>query len=257
MAAVEVPVVDSTEEMLGEVLDLHGEGVARLWAALDDAARARLVDDPVVCSMLLVHGLHPVPLEDRVRAALASVRPYLDSHGGDVELLGLDDGVAHLLLKGSCNGCASSSATLELAIESALDEHAPDLDGVEVEGLPDTVRTPGQPGKTLPMVSSRPSAPAAGAWLELKTTPAPGGLLRAGQDLLVANVAGTLLAYRDACAGCGASLLGGTMDDGALQCPVCSRRFSLPLAGRALGPEDIQLEPVPLLEDGGRVRVAA
>jgi hypothetical protein len=47
------------------------------------------------------------------------------------------------------------------------------------------------------------------------------------------------------------------MDDGALQCPACSRRFSLPLAGRALGPEDIQLEPVPLLEDGGRVRVAA
>ena len=38
--------------------------------------------------LLLLHGLHPVPLEARVRAALDEVRPYLESHGGDVELLG-------------------------------------------------------------------------------------------------------------------------------------------------------------------------
>ena len=78
-----------------------------------------------------------------------------------------------------------------------------------------------------------------------------------GPGLVVANIAGTLLAYRDACAGCGSSLLGGALDDGALECPSCRRQFSLPLAGRALGLEDLQLEPVPLLEVEGRVTVAA
>ena len=46
-------------------------------------------DDGVVASLLLMHGLYPVPLEDRVREALDSVRPYMESHGGDVELLGI------------------------------------------------------------------------------------------------------------------------------------------------------------------------
>jgi nitrite reductase/ring-hydroxylating ferredoxin subunit len=78
----------------------------------------------------------------------------------------------------------------------------------------------------------------------------------ASPGLVVANVAGTLLAYRDACAGCGASLAGGALDDGVLACPACRRQYALPLAGRSLGPEDLQLQPVPLLEEAGAVRVA-
>ena len=69
--------------------------------------------------------------------------------------------------------------------------------------------------------------------------------------LLVANVGGTLLAYRNACAGCGAPLHRAELDGGLLTCAGCRRRFELPLAGRAVG-EDLQLAPVPLLEDGGQ-----
>jgi len=236
------------EQLLEQMLDLHGEGLARMVAMLEPEVRDRLVDDPVVATMLLVHGLHPVPLEQRVVTALDRVRPYLASHGGDVALLGIEDGVAQLLLKGSCNGCASSSATLELAIERALDEEAPDLLGVEVEGALDKVRSP---GKLLPLVSG--PAP---TWIDVDLAVEPGELRAAAEGLVVANVAGTLLAYRDSCAGCAAPLLGGDLDDGTLACPSCGRRFSLPLAGRAIGPEDLQLEPVPLLETGGRVRLA-
>jgi len=251
--------VDGAEELLGEMLDLHGEGLARVWAALDPAERERLAADPVVGQMLLVHGMHPVPLERRVALALERVRPYLASHGGDVELLSLEEGVARLLLKGSCDGCASSGSTLELAIEGALEEEAPDLLGIEVEGAPGGADGTQEgrvrmPAKMLPLLA--PAAPRPG-WVELSSTPAPGHLAEAGANLLVANVAGTLLAYRDVCAGCGASLLGGVLDDGALECPSCRRRFSLPLAGRSLGPDGLQLEPVPLLEDGGCVRVSA
>jgi Fe-S cluster biogenesis protein NfuA/nitrite reductase/ring-hydroxylating ferredoxin subunit len=249
MGPVDAP--PDAERLLGEMLDLHGEGLARMLAVVDPDVRDRLAGDPVVASMLLVHGLHPVPLEERVLAALGRVRPYLASHGGDVELLRLDDGVAHLRLRGSCNGCASSASTLELAIEGALEEDAPDLLGVEVEGALDGAGARA-PRTQLSLVESAPLAP---TWVELETTPEPGGLLAAEPGLVVANVAGTLLAYRDRCAGCGASLLGGDLQNGTLECPSCRRLFSLPLAGRALGPEGLQLEPVPLLERDGRVRL--
>jgi Fe-S cluster biogenesis protein NfuA/nitrite reductase/ring-hydroxylating ferredoxin subunit len=243
---------EGVEQLLEQLLDLHGEGLARMLSALDPEVVDQLAEDPVVSSMLLVHGLHPVPLEQRVAAALARVRPYLASHGGDVALLGLEDGVAQLLLKGSCNGCASSAATLELAIERALEEDAPDLLGLEVEGAMDKVRSP---GKLLPLVSGPAPSPSP-AWVDVELAVEPGELRAAGPGLVVANVAGTLLAYRDACAGCGATLLGGELDDGALACPSCGRRYSLPLAGRLIGPDDLQLDPVPLLEGEGRVRLA-
>ena len=54
--------------------------------------------------------------------ALDSVRPYMESHGGDVELLGIEDGVARMRLVGHCKGCPASEATLELAIKKALEE---------------------------------------------------------------------------------------------------------------------------------------
>ena len=87
-----------------------------------------------MASLLLVHGLHPYDVETRVEQALDGVRPYLGSHGGDVELLGVtDDGVVRLRLLGSCDGCPSSSVTLKLAVEEAIEAAAPEVDGIEVE----------------------------------------------------------------------------------------------------------------------------
>jgi Fe-S cluster biogenesis protein NfuA len=236
-------VEEPVDELLEQMLELHGEGLSRVLASLEPEVCEQLAEDPVISDMLLVHGLHPMPLERRVAKALDRVRPYLASHGGDVVLLGLEDGVAQLLLKGSCNGCASSAATLESAIEKALEEEAPDLLGLEVEGAVDKVRSP---AKLLPLVG----------WGEIANPPEPGRIALGVPGLLVANVAGTLLAYRDACAGCGSSLLAGEFDDATLACPSCGRAYSLPLAGRIVGSEGLQLVPVPLLETDGRVRVA-
>jgi Fe-S cluster biogenesis protein NfuA/nitrite reductase/ring-hydroxylating ferredoxin subunit len=241
MASVEI--TEHAEELLGEMLDLHEEGLARIIASIPEATTLALARDPVVGSMLLVHGLHPVSLEERVGRALDRVRPYLASHRGDVELVGIDDGVVHLRLLGSCDGCASSSATLELAIEGALEEDAPDLLGVEVEGVGEEA-VQRAPSKLLPI------------WSRVDVAPEPGEVVLARRGLVVANVAGTLLAYRDACAGCGSPLAGGALDDGVLACPDCGRRYALTLAGRLVGQEELQLEPVPLLEDEHGVQVA-
>src|SRR6476469_7977553 len=106
------------DELVCALVELYGEGLRRIMETLDgagDAAapvRDALVEDGVVASLLLVHDLYPITLEDRVGDALESVRPYMESHGGDVELLGIEDGVARLRLEGSCRGCPASSATL-------------------------------------------------------------------------------------------------------------------------------------------------
>ena len=59
---------------------------------LDDATLAALTADDLVSSLLVIHGLHPQDLETRVAAALDSVRPYLGSHGGNVELMDISAG---------------------------------------------------------------------------------------------------------------------------------------------------------------------
>jgi Fe-S cluster biogenesis protein NfuA/nitrite reductase/ring-hydroxylating ferredoxin subunit len=239
------------EELVASVLELYREGLARVFDALDEHARARLAADGVVGSLLLIHGLHPEPIEKRVLEGLARVRPYMESHGGDVDLLGVEDGVARLRLKGSCDGCVASSSTLELAVERALEETAPDLLGIEVEGA-----VPAVTGAALPMAA--PATLADWTALDGLGDMAPGelcGIDVAGEQLVVANVDGALLAYRDACAECGSSFRGSELSEGVLPCPACGRRFFLPRAGRSLDGDLLQLEPVPML--GSRVALPA
>ncbi|HEV2058912.1 MAG TPA: NifU family protein [Solirubrobacteraceae bacterium] len=147
------------QELIGAVLELYGAGLDRILGVVADAGepglpiRDALLDDGIVASLLLIHGLYPVPLEERVTQALDSVRPFLASHAGNVELLSVEDGVARLQLQGSCNGCPSSAATLEHALREAIDAAAPDLLGLEVEGavgLEDAQED--KPGLSLPMV---------------------------------------------------------------------------------------------------------
>lgn len=148
------------QELIGAVLELYGAGLDRILGVVADAGepglpiRDALLDDGIVASLLLIHGLYPVPLEERVTQALDSVRPFLASHGGNVELISVEEGVARLQLQGSCNGCPSSAATLEHALREAIDAAAPDLLGLEVEGavgLEDSTDDKAS-GLSLPMV---------------------------------------------------------------------------------------------------------
>ncbi|MGH7525673.1 MAG: NifU family protein [Gemmatimonadales bacterium] len=146
---------ESTRELIGAIIELYGEGLGRIFHTLHEAGdpgeaiRNALAHDGVVASLLLIHGLYPVSLETRVNQALDKVRPYMASHGGSVELLSLDEGVAHLRLQGTCHGCSASAATLELAIKQALEEEAPDLSGIEVEGVVEPARaTHGPPNSS-------------------------------------------------------------------------------------------------------------
>jgi Fe-S cluster biogenesis protein NfuA/nitrite reductase/ring-hydroxylating ferredoxin subunit len=276
----------TAEELLAAVLELHGEGLARIGHALDEAGEAgvavkgEMLSDGVISSLLLIHDLYPIGLEDRVREALDGVRPYMESHGGDVDLLGLEDGVARIRLQGSCDGCPASASTLELAIKQALEEAAPDLIGLEVEGMTEAEPMPAQEisGTPLPVINVSPNgnggdggngvAPQTSdggrtrsRWLEPDglRRPADGEVSVADADgmrIVVANVSGSLLAFRDSCPSCESEVSSGHLKGGVLACPECERRFYLPRAGRSMDAEQLLMEPVPLLDQGGVVTVA-
>jgi Fe-S cluster biogenesis protein NfuA len=134
-------VADCGEELVAAVVTLYGEGLERMITAMQsDPGGARLVrqlsEDDLVGNLMLLHGLHPDGVDTRIQGALDRVRPYLGSHSGGIEYVGVDDaGVAHLKLEGSCDGCAGSAATVRSAVERAVLEAAPEVSGVEVEGM--------------------------------------------------------------------------------------------------------------------------
>jgi Fe-S cluster biogenesis protein NfuA/nitrite reductase/ring-hydroxylating ferredoxin subunit len=239
------------EELTSAVVQMYGAGLERIVELADAGTREEMSKDTLVAGLLMIHDLFPVPIEERVMQALDTVRPYMESHGGNVELLGIEDGVAKLRLAGSCKSCRASSSTLELAVRQALEEAAPDLLGMDVEGVVEEEESE-VTGIPLPLLNGAP------AWHTLDI--APPQLLTAtdvdGTSLFVANVDGTLLAYRNSCASCGGDLTGGVLDGGALTCPSCDRRYFLPQAGRSMDDDRLQLQPIPLLRDAEAIKVA-
>jgi Fe-S cluster biogenesis protein NfuA len=126
-------------ELAQALVELYGEGLARILVAArdgdgDGALPDRIIEDELVAHLLILHDLHPVPVETRVLGALDQVRPYLESHGGDVELLGVGEGAVRLRLEGSCSGCPSSAMTLKNAIEQEIRKAAPEIEDIEAEG---------------------------------------------------------------------------------------------------------------------------
>jgi Fe-S cluster biogenesis protein NfuA len=154
-------VQEHARNVVRAVLDLHAAGLGRLLDHLEDAGEAgrAVLDacaaDEVVAGLLLLHGLHPLGVEERVRQALEGVRPYLRSHGGNVELLSISEGVVRLRLEGSCHSCPSSALTMRQTIEEAIVVRAPDVTAIEVEGLVESAPHPAADGSArlaLPLV---------------------------------------------------------------------------------------------------------
>ncbi len=137
------------QECLQSLLAFYGEGLSRILTHLEAAGEEGqkildgLLKDQAVSGLLLIHGLHPVDLETRLNGAFEKVRPYMQSHGGNIELLSLEDDVARVKLQGTCKSCPSSAITLELAVRRAVEEACPDLLGFEV--VPETA-IEAQPG---------------------------------------------------------------------------------------------------------------
>ena len=74
----------------------------------------------------------PSDLDEPILALLDQyVRPAVENDGGAIDYVGFNDGVVNLILKGSCSGCPSSTATLKGGIETLLKQHLPEVQRVE------------------------------------------------------------------------------------------------------------------------------
>jgi len=242
----------TTEELVQALLDMYGEGLAHILelTAQSEASGYALIEtftkNDLLSSLFLLHGLHPVDIETRIARALVDVRPYLKSHGGNVELVKVENGVAYLRLEGSCHGCPSSTITLKLAIEEAIYKVAPDLEDLQVEGVTDPPSRPGMPVTFVPPRRRKDSTHTTeqnGSWIAMN-----------GLDFC--QIAGTYYAYHDHCSSCNASLDGSRLEGTTLICSSCGRQYDICRAGRCLDTPNLFLEPVPLLVQNGEVKVA-
>lgn len=274
---------ERAEELVRLVVDLYGAGLERVLdimyerGRLDDDVLDALAADDLVASLLLVHGLHPYDVATRVGRALDGVRPYLGSHGGDVELLGVSDGVVRLRMLGTCDGCPSSSVTLKLAVEGAIEAVAPEITAIEVdEGHAAGTAN----GATIPVQSLFARVGESGlsdndrldgrtSWhevpeLEFLSSGAVTHVVVGTTAVVACRIGGDRFAFRDECARCGRSLdgavlarrLGGAVGDAVLRCPGCRSHYDVRRAGAGLDDETLHLNPLPLLADGIRVSVA-
>ena len=121
----------TAEELVSCLVELYGAGLATIIELVGEPELMdKLVADPLVESLLLVHDLHPLDTSTRVRRAVEDVLPQLGSHAGDVEYLGLDDtGVLRLRLEQ--RGC--SAETVRDLISKAVAAAAPEAAGVSIE----------------------------------------------------------------------------------------------------------------------------
>ncbi|HYY56429.1 MAG TPA: NifU family protein [Pyrinomonadaceae bacterium] len=256
-------------ELVQLLMDFHGAGLERLMEVVAEAGEPghSIIDDfardGLVSSLLLLYGLHPLELETRVVQALDKVRPYLGSHGGDVELIRIDEGVVHLRMQGSCNGCPSSAMTLKLAIEEGIYEAAPDVTAIEVEGVVEPPVPSGlvQLGKPKGRDEAREPANGNGKWegvsgLESLRQNSVRAMEVLGRSVLFCRLEETFYAYGNLCPGCGQTLHEARLESGTLICPACGRGYDCLRAGRGVDHPELHLEPFPLLMEQGRAKVA-
>ena len=278
-ARADGPVLDMTEELVRLLAEVYGAGLERILEIVDEGPGgaeviARLADDELVASLLLLHDLHPIDVETRIEVALDKVRPYLGSHAGGVDFLGVDDdGVVRLRLEGSCNGCPSSTVTVKLAIERAIEEAAPEVTGIAVEGV---VAPPKGPVISLDALRRDGTAstngngshadhvsltPTGGEWVIVDGLAGlDGGMVAPvqvdGVPVVVCRLDDDLLAYRNRCPVCGGIWADERLNGKVLACGGCGERYDVRLAGSGLNGRKVRLEPLPLLAQDGVVRIA-
>jgi Fe-S cluster biogenesis protein NfuA/nitrite reductase/ring-hydroxylating ferredoxin subunit len=248
----------AAEELQLAIEGFHRQALVTMVRTLKGDERGKqllfdLVDDPGVHAVLALHGIIRPSLMIRANQTLDSVRPYLESHGGGVELVDVRDGIAFVRLQGSCNGCSMSAITLREGVEEALLKGVPEITGVEV--------MPNEPTEAFIPLGSVGRKPTDTGWIEGPDAAdvVDGSLLRVDvgeESFVVTNIGNRYAVFRNECVHQGMTLDGGMIEDGVLQCPWHGFRFDAS-SGECLSAPGAQLQQVPLRLENGRVWIRA
>ena len=230
--------------------EFHKIGLTHIVKTLKNDANGKqllfnLVDEPTVYALFAMHGLVRADLKTQVSRVIEMVRPYMQSHGGDVTLVDVQGKTVFVQLSGNCNGCSMSSVTLRNTVEESLREHVPEVEKVEVV----------------------PNAPEAAGLVQLQTSPAadedhgwvvgppisklsdgkPYAFENGNDKILLVSTKNGIRAYRNACAHQGLPLDGGILDEesGTITCPWHGFQYDSE-SGECFSAPQCQLEPFPL-----------
>jgi nitrite reductase/ring-hydroxylating ferredoxin subunit/Fe-S cluster biogenesis protein NfuA len=233
----------------------HKAGLTRIVRRLRDDPRGKellfeLVDDPLIYALFVMHGIIRADPVTRVTQVLETVRPYLHSHGGDVELVEVRGDTVSIRLHGACNGCSQSAAALRQGVEEAILGQIAEIKQVEV--------VPSEPSPALIAPDAIGVSPGPG-WVKgpsVEEMPS-GTLLRFDTNVasvLIVNFDNRLSAFRNTCVHKGLPLDGGLFDveAGILTCPWHGFCYDAH-TGECITAPQAQLESFPIRVTGGQI----
>lgn len=237
--------------------EFHKVGLTHIVKTLKEDPRGKellfqIVDDPGVYTLFAMHGLVRADLNTQVSRVIEMVRPYMQSHGGDVSLVKVEDKTVFVQLSGSCDGCSMSAVTLKNTVEESLREHVPTIERVEV--------VPNAPANLVQLQVTATDDESHG-WIEGPldsevTTDKPFAFESDDCKILLIRSSGGLRAFRNSCAHQGLPLDGGLLDQeaGTITCPWHGFQFDSE-SGECYSAPQCQLEPFPLRVTGDRIFV--
>ncbi len=244
---------DEVFALLDGVDSLHRQALGRLLEAVGNLGGQRLLErvaeDPMVRALLEMYDLPEPDERTQVEHALEPVHTYIESRGGGLELLGVEQGRVHVRLSGSCGSCAGSDGSLKHVVERALREgYAGFRELVAEEPVP-----PKQPLQVSPLPLRRLRTISLGPLRHL----APGEMRAVwpeGRSVLLARFGDEVYAYRDGCPPCSPlTLHTGRLEGHTLLCPWHGCRYDLRTGKREDGAE--RLQAVSVTVQDGEIRV--
>jgi hypothetical protein len=134
-AAADPNVRTAARELVQLVMELHGAGLGRVLEILRANGEAgqlmlsSLGRDEMVSSLLVLYGLHPLSLEERVQQAIEKANRQIRSRGATLEIASFEDGALRLHLKANGHGPA-----LKEVVEAAVWQAAPDITSLLIDG---------------------------------------------------------------------------------------------------------------------------
>jgi Fe-S cluster biogenesis protein NfuA/nitrite reductase/ring-hydroxylating ferredoxin subunit len=241
---------------------LHREAIARLIRAVKQvpsamAALKAVSGDEVVYAVLRHLDVIKPSLHERVEQALESIRPFLASHGGNVELVEIipPDTVTVRLL-GACDSCPASGLTLSEGVEKAIKEHCPEINTIHKAKGGASTKPAGE--AIVHFVSPFARRDDAGWHYAALFDEIPQGQVKvttvSGNEVILSRFDDKVTCYQNACAHLGMPLDSGEIRDGIIICPHHAFAYSL-ASGECLTAPQVQLHTHAVRIIGDKVEV--
>ena len=240
--------------------EFHKAGLVKIVQGLKADPRGlellmELAAEPAVYALFAMHGLIKIraDLNMRVNRVIDSANPYIESHGGHVELAYIEDNIVYVRMDGACNGCSQTATTLRNLVEERMRESVPEIVKVEVVPHEPTRDSAAEPAHLVQIAP----AEAANGWVQGPRTSELHDAKPLRWDIgeisvLLIRFDGRLQAFRNTCAHQGLPLDGGVIDVEArtITCPWHGFRFDCQ-SGECLTAPQAQLETFPVrIKDG-------